>query len=592
MNKEHKPVTWSLISWIFSQIRAKETNLQIRSLFVIGMILITICLQFSLSFTLKYIVNMLELNLKGITTPNIVILCFGYGFLWIFTRFITEIREIFSYRVLANSVKQITCNFFDHLIKQPMSFHANRNFGAITDELKRTQYTLYKGSLGFFLTILPQTIEALIALVIIWRIYSLDVSLICTSFLIALAYVSIKSGGVAVTTEQAANQAENEQSNFLFDHLLNIEAIQSFTREQHEQKQFETILYKTETARISAQKQQTFMMILHGALTGSLLLCITLITGYRVLTGSYTIGDFIFMNSYIVQFSESISQLGKHIRNLRESLVDLQGMYELFENTTETLNSDSATDLDTSDTSIAFKNITFSYFPDRPLLTNISFEIPMGSTLALVGSSGSGKSTIAKLLLRLYEPSLGTIIIGGKRISDITVESLRNAIGYVPQNPVLFNETILYNIAYGNPKAPFDDVTRAAEQAKIHDLIISLPNKYDTRIGELGLTLSGGERQRIALARALIKNPAFFVFDEGTSALDTHTEQAFMKNLQELSEGRTTLIIAHRLSTIVNADKIIVLEHGRIKEQGTHQELLELNKIYAQLWYRQQEVSE
>jgi ATP-binding cassette subfamily B protein len=334
------------------------------------------------------------------------------------------------------------------------------------------------------------------------------------------------------------------------------------------------------------------MMIVHGGLTGGLLLCISLLTGYKVLCKVYTIGDFILLNSYIISFSESINQLGKHIKNLREGVVDLQGIYEIFNETQDSTLSNETNagnhEISPEDTAISFKDISFSYRPESPLLNNISFDIYHGKTVAIVGASGSGKSTITKLLLRLYQPTQGEITIGGLPLKEIELKNLRSKIGIVPQNPVLFRDTIFNNIAYANPLAPFEEVKTAAKTARIDDFITKLPEKYETELGELGMTISGGERQRIALARALLKKPFIFIFDEATSALDTHTEAELMHSIVDASKNKTTLMIAHRLSTIMHADHIIVLDHGKIKEQGTHTQLLELNKLYAQLWYKQE----
>ncbi|MBM3894444.1 ABC transporter ATP-binding protein [Candidatus Dependentiae bacterium] len=588
-----KPISWNFIKWIFAQIIPNELSLQLRCFVVMLMNLSMIGLQLALPFVLKQLVNSLEIESEEST---IIILCFAYGLLWIATRFVTEIREIISYKIFATSVSQVTGSFFEYLLNQPLSFHINKDMGALIDELKRTQYTLYKGSIGFFLTILPRIIESLATLYILWKSYPLDIAITCTIFLYAITSASITSASASINAEQLANEAENEQSNFLFDHLLNIEAIQNNAQEKAEYERLQAVLSRTEQARTIAFKEQFMMMVLHGGLTGGLLLCVSLLTGYKVLNKAYTIGDFILLNSYIISFSESISQLGKHIKNLREGIVDLQGIYEIFQTKEKSLLSDESNHGDKkiipSNTAISFKNISFSYIPEAPLLNNISFDIYHGKTVAIVGASGSGKSTITKLLLRLYQPTQGSITIGGTLLEELDLIDLRSQIGIVPQNPVLFKDTVFNNIAYANPIAPFEEVKLAAKTAKIDEFITKLPQKYETELGELGMTISGGERQRIALARALLKHPLIFIFDEATSALDTHTETSLMSSIVNASKDKTTLMIAHRLSTIMHADHIIVLDHGKIKEQGTHAQLLELNKLYAQLWYKQAESPE
>lgn len=586
-----KPVDWTFLRWILAQTYPQTLALKLRALGIVGMGLAVIFMQLSLPWLLKYIVNTMVATTHGLTTPNVLILCGAYGFLWIATRWVTEIREILSYKIFAINVSTVKDKIFKHLLNQSLSFHASRDMGAIVDEIKRMQYTFYKASIAFFLTIVPHALEAVIALLIMWKSYSISTSLIATGFFTAIIYTSIQSASTAMRAEEAANVAENAESSFIFDHLLNVETIQSFAREDDELNAFDQHLVTSLDARLHALQQQELMQMYHGMLTGGLLFFITLLTGYHVLTGAYSIGDFMLLNSYIVQFSDSLGQLGKHIRQLRECIADLQGVYALFGYSTEIKDAPNAPDLDLSDTSISIKNVTFGYFADTPILNNVSIEIPMGKKLAIVGPSGSGKSTLAKLLLRLYEPSIGAIAIGQKRICDITQDSLHASIGYVPQNPVLFHDTLLHNISYGNPSASPESVKRAAERAHLSAFISTLPQGYETRIGELGLALSGGERQRVALARVLLRNPAIFIFDEATSALDSHTEYELMKNLNTVSEGKTTVVIAHRLSTIVDADLIAVLDHGKIKEQGTHAELLALNKLYAKLWYRQQEAA-
>jgi len=588
----HQKISWTFIKWILAQIVPTEFALQLRSIFVIILSFAMIWLQLALPFALKQLVDSLSITN---TSTTIILLCLGYGLLWIAARFVAEIREIISYRIFSNSVRQITSNFFKYLIKQPLSFHINKDMGSIIDELKRTQYTLYKGSIGFFLTILPKMVEALIALYIIWTSFPIDIALTCTLFLCAITFASIQSASSAVAAEQNANDAENNQSNFLFDHLLNIEAIQAYSQEKHELSEFSKVVGSAEISRTKALKEQYMMMLIHGGLTGLLLLLITLLTGYKVLCKTYTIGDFFLLNSYIVGFSESINQLSKHIKNIREGVVDLQGIYEIFHMLQDPKNPELATGDQTispTDTTITFDNVSFSYLPDTPLLQSISFKIPHGKTVAIVGSSGSGKSTITKLLLRLYAPTQGSISIGNTHIDEIDLKDLRQKIGVVPQHPVLFRNTLLNNIAYAQPLAPFNKIEQAAQTASLDSFINELPAKYETELGEFGLTISGGERQRVAIARAILKDPAIFIFDEATAALDSYTESHLMRNIKSISTQKTTLIIAHRLSTIMHADNIIVLDHGRIKEQGTHEQLLELNKIYEQMWYRQESAEE
>ena len=314
-----------------------------------------------------------------------------------------------------------------------------------------------------------------------------------------------------------------------------------------------------------------------------------MLAGQEVLNGTKTIGDFVFINTLLVQLYAQLNFLGTIFREIKQSLIDMENMFHLLDETKEVVDKPNATELKITQAVVTFKNVDFSYDPQRHILHNVNFTIDAGKTTAVVGHSGAGKSTLTRLLFRFYDTTAGNIMIDNQNITDITQESLRKNIGIVPQDTVLFNDTIIYNIRYGRITANDDDVFAAAKAAQIHDFILSLPDGYQTQVGERGLKLSGGEKQRIAIARTILKNPAILIFDEATSALDSTTENAIQSKLNEISQNRTTLIIAHRLSTIIHADQIIVLDKGKIIEQGTHNHLIAMGGIYKEMWQKQQQ---
>jgi ATP-binding cassette subfamily B protein len=388
------------------------------------------------------------------------------------------------------------------------------------------------------------------------------------------------------------NERDSEANTKAIDSLLNFETVKYFANEEHEARRFDNALQAYERAAVKSQTTLSLLNVGQGAIIATGLVGVMLLAARGVVRGTMTIGDFVLVNAYLVQLYMPLNVLGMVYRNIKQSLTDLEHMFRLLGVRPEVEDRPGAPPLDVKRGEIVFDRVSFRYDPRRPILEEVSFRAPPGGTLAIVGPSGSGKSTIARLLFRFYDVDEGAIRIDGADIRAVTQHSLRRAIGVVPQDTVLFNDTVYYNIAYGRPGAAREEVEEAARLARIHDFIRHLPDGYRSMVGERGLKLSGGEKQRVAIARVILKEPRILVFDEATSALDTKTEREIQASLDEVAAERTTLIIAHRLSTVVGADEILVLEHGRIVERGDHPTLLAQGGVYAAMWQRQQEAQE
>ncbi len=517
-----------------------------------------------------------------------VALLIGYGLLRVGQQGFAELRDFVFAKVGQRAIRTIALRVFRHLHGLALRFHLDRQTGGLSRAIERG----IKGIdflLRFMLfNILPTLVEITLVCAILWSLFGFIFSAI------TLVTVSIYISFTLLFTEwrlkfrRAMNESDNEANTKAIDSLLNFETVKYFCNEEHEAARYDQSMQRYEHAAVKSLTTLSLLNVGQGVIIASGLTILLVISGFRVADGTMTIGAFTAVNLYMMQLFQPLNFLGFVYREIRQSLVDMENMFSLLEVEREIADTPGATPLTVSDGAVRFENVSFAYDQRRPILQGLDFEVPAGRTVAIVGASGAGKSTISRLLFRFYDIDEGRITIDGQDIRDVTQKSLRAALGIVPQDTVLFNDTVFYNIQYGRPSATPSEVEEAARLAQIHDFVMGLPDGYNTRVGERGLKLSGGEKQRVAIARTILKQPQILLFDEATSALDTHTEREIQKSLDEVSADRTTLVIAHRLSTVVNADEIIVLDQGRIIERGRHADLLTQGGAYATLWARQQ----
>ena len=522
-----------------------------------------------------------------ITLPVVIII--SYGIARLVSVLFAEVRDGVFAAVAQRAIRQVGLSVFHHLHALGLRFHLNRQTGGLSRAIERGTKGIE--TLLQFLTfnIIPTLIEIVLVGLILWALYDYRFSFI--TLLTMTAYILFTLGITEwrISFVRTMNATDAEAHTKAIDSLLNFETVKYFGNEKHEALRFDSALKQYETAAVKSKLSLAFLNIGQAIIISIGLMIVMLMAGEAVTTQKMTVGDFAAVNTFLLQLYIPLFNLGFAYREVKLSLVSMETMFDLLSVPGEIQDNPHAPSLKVEKGDIRFEKVSFSYSPDRPILKDISFHVPPGKTVAIVGSSGAGKSTIGRLLFRFYDVTLGKIMIDGQDIREVTQASLRQAIGVVPQDTVLFNDSIEYNIAYGNPRANLKQIHGAADQAHIHTFIMSLPNQYESRVGERGLKLSGGEKQRVAIARTILKNPQIFLFDEATSALDTHTEKQIQANLQEVSENHSTLIIAHRLSTVIHADEILVLDQGEIVERGKHKTLLAKKGLYATMWQRQQE---
>lgn len=519
-----------------------------------------------------------------------VLLLSLYGVLRFSTSLFTELREILFARVTQRVIRRVALEVFQHLHNLSLRFHLARQTGGISRDLERgtrsisslISYTLY--------SILPTLIEVFLVLGILFVRYDIIFVLITLASLTAYVVFTVKVSDWRINIRRAVNENDSAANSRAIDSLINYETVKYFNNEHWEAQRYDDQLVQLEAASV---RSQTTLAYLNLGQQGIIALGVTAMMWHAaagVVDGSMTIGDLVLVNAFLIQLYIPMNFLGIVYREIRQALADIERMFALLGSEREIVDRADAQTLSAhSPVTVEFCAVDFAYDSKRTILHGISFQIPAGKNVAVVGASGSGKSTLARLLYRFYDVQGGSVRINGEDIRNLTQDSLRAAIGIVPQDTVLFNESILYNIRYGRPEASDTEVYQAAQAAHLHQFIESLPDGYQTQVGERGLKLSGGEKQRVAIARALLKNPQLLIFDEATSALDSKTERAIQSELELASRGRTSLIIAHRLSTIMQADTILVMDNGQIIEKGRHSELLARGGTYARMWALQQQ---
>jgi len=511
----------------------------------------------------------------------------AYGLLRLSTTLFTELREFLFARVTQRAVRTIALKVFRHLHALSLRFHLNRQTGGMTRDIERGTRGVNSLISYSLFNVLPTLVE--ITLVLGYLVLNYDIWFTIITGVALASYIAF----TVIVTEwrthfrRTMNELDSKANTKAIDSLLNYETVKYFGNEEYEAKRYDQGLQSFENAAVRSQTSLSFLN------TGQSLIIATAVTlilwraTEGVIAGTMTLGDLVLVNSFMIQLYIPLNFLGVIYREIKQSLADMERLFSLLDQNREVADSAGARPLVARGAHVEFSHVEFSYEAKRQILFDVDFAIPAGTTTAVVGHSGSGKSTLSRLLFRFYDVNGGAIRIDGQDLRDITQTSLRAAIGIVPQDTVLFNDSIEYNIAYGKPGSTHEEIVAAARAASIHDFIESLPDGYKTMVGERGLKLSGGEKQRVAIARTLLKNPAILIFDEATSALDSKSEQAIQAQLKEIAKDRTTLVIAHRLSTIADAQQIIVLDHGRIVERGTHGSLLAARGLYQQMWERQ-----
>ena len=515
-----------------------------------------------------------------------IALIISYGVARIASSTFEGMRDALFSKVSQHAIREVTLTIFKHLHSLSLQFHLNRQTGALSKFIDRGTKGIDFLLRYVIFNVVPTFIEIILVTIILLNLYGYFYALITIITITIYVILTFIITQWRVQFRRDMNSADNSVSTKMIDSLLNFETVKYFNNENHEFNRLDVSLKKYELAANKSRHSLSLLNIAQIIVIMSGITIMLVMTAFGIRSNDISIGGFVVINAYMLQLYQPLNFLGSVYREIQQSLVDMENMFNLLDEKSKVKDSLKQLKIN-SKTEIKFSNISFGYDERRTVIKDISFEVPNGKKVAIVGPTGAGKSTISRLLFRFYDPTNGSIYINDENINSISQHSLRKIIGVVPQDTVLFNDTIHYNISYGDPKASEDDIINAAKNADIHNFVISLPDGYETIVGERGLKLSGGEKQRVAIARTFLKNPKILFFDEATSALDSTTEKEIQKNLENISKDKTTLIIAHRLSTAAYADNIIVLDKGSIIEQGSHNYLLDLKGKYFEMWEKQ-----
>ena len=571
-----------------------DTNARVRVVLAMGLLLLAKIATVYVPIIYGRIVDALAPKDATALLAIPIALVIVYGLLRVGAAASGELRDALFAKVAQRAVRVAALRTFRHLHALSLRFHLDRQTGGLARALDRGMAGIQSVLRLAVFNVVPTVIELLLVTAIIWHMFDWRFAAITFAAVVSYAGFTMTFAGWRARIRRTMNDTDNDASTKALDSLLNFETVKYFGNEPHEAARYDAALARYERAAVRVQVSLNMLNIGQAFIIALGLTLIMLLAARDVASGAMTVGQFVLVNTYLMQLYQPLGFLGMVYMTIRQGIVDMEQMFRLLDEDQEIADRPGATALaahlaDGPAGEVRFEGVHFGYRPDREILKGVDFTVPAGGRLAIVGPTGAGKSTISRLLFRFYDVTQGRILIDGQDIRDVQQESLRAAIGVVPQDTVLFNDTIRYNIAYGRPGASQDEVEHAARVAQVHDFVVSLPEGYDTRVGERGLKLSGGEKQRVAIARTILKDPRILILDEATSALDTGTEQDIQTALRAVAQHRTTLVIAHRLSTVVDADEIIVLRDGRVAERGRHAALLARDGLYARMWALQAE---
>ena len=569
---------------------AGAPEMRLRVVIALGLLVLAKGTNVVVPIFYKYAVDALTAETGAVRAVPVGLLV-AYGLTRVMAQAFGEVRDAVFAKVAQRSIRLAGLSAFRHLHRLSLRFHLDRKTGGVSRAIERGTKGIEFVLAFMVFNILPTLLEILLVCGVLWALYGVWFALV--TFVTIGGYIAWTLSVTEWRTKfrRTMNENDSEASTKAIDSLLNFETVKYFGNEDHEARRFDVALKGYEQAAVKSRTSLTLLNIGQGAIIAAGLTAVMIMAGSGVAAGAMTIGDFVLVNAYLIQLYLPLNFLGFVYREIKRSLTDMEAMFALLGEAPEIGDAPDAAPVRIDGGRVEFEDVSFGYDSRRPVLKGVSFTVPAGKTLAIVGPSGAGKSTISRILFRFYDVDGGRVLIDGQDIRQVTQQSLRAAIGMVPQDTVLFNDTIYYNIAYGNPAASPAEVEEAARLARVHDFVMGLPDGYQTSVGERGLKLSGGEKQRVAIARTILKAPSILLFDEATSALDSRTEREIQDSLNAVSADRTTLIIAHRLSTVVDADEIVVLDQGRIVERGGHAQLLAARGRYAEMWARQQEAA-